>query len=974
MLETVDAERRNAEEAHARLAMIVDTSDDAIISTSIDGAILTWNAGAERLFGFPVEEVVGQPIARLIPLDRMPEEAQIVQRLQRGEVIEHYETVRLAKDGRRLDVSLTISPLKDAGGNVIGTSKILRDISVRKRAEIALRESEQEFRSLAEAVPQIVWATRPDGWNIYFNQRWVDYTGLTLEESHGDGWNTPFHPDDRQRAWDAWQGATQRNETYSLECRLRRADGVYRWWLVRGVPMRSANGEIQKWFGTCTDIENLKQAGEALRASEQRFRAFVTASSDAVYRVSPDWSVMRQLHDQDSIADATAPNGNWLQEYLHPDDQPLVMAVIREAIRIRSIFELEHRVRRVDGTFGWTLSRAVPLLDGSGEIVEWIGTASDVTDRKVAQDALDMLNATLEQRVLERTAELSLVNADLQAEIAANERLRESEARLLTVVEDLTEGLVIRSMEGEFIHWNRASLNMHGFASMAECLGRLADFTQLFEIKTLAGATLPLDQWPMARALRGELVRNCELRIRRTDTGVERILSYGGASVRGSVGKQSAFLIVTDIAERHEAQQELLAGKSKLEAALSSMNDAVFISDTQGRFIEFNEAFATFHRFKDKASCSQTLAEYLLLFDMWQMNGDFVPLEHRPLQRALRGESSTNVELKLHRSDTGEAWIGSYSFAPMRSQDGTIAGAVVTARDITALKHAHADLESSHAALQRLIAAHDRVQEDERGRIARELHDDLQQTLAAIRIDLGELGDRLAGDAPHLKPLAAEVDSLAAQAISSTRRIVSDLRPQMLEDLGLGAALEMLADQVGQFAGLVCEVDAAEDAVAALNESPFLVTSLFRVTQEALNNVAKHARASKVDIRLALLPTGQISLRVIDNGLGIRAQDSRKPESFGILGMRERVRAHGGHLSIESLPGGGTALEVLVPLPGARPLIGDGADSMHSAAAAPGQDSGFDLLNPESMRGQGGDTDALSRLLNRPGIRGGCLV
>ena len=113
-------------------------------------------------------------------------------------------------------------------------------------------------------MPQIVWATRPDGWNIYFNQHWVEYTGLTLDESYGHGWNIPFHPDDKQRAWEAWQRATQHEEPYLLECRLRRADGVYRWWLIHGTPLRDANGEIQKWFGTCTDIEERKRAEEAL--------------------------------------------------------------------------------------------------------------------------------------------------------------------------------------------------------------------------------------------------------------------------------------------------------------------------------------------------------------------------------------------------------------------------------------------------------------------------------------------------------------------------------------------------------------------------------------------------------------------------------------------------------------------------------------------------------------------------------------
>jgi len=137
------------------------------------------------------------------------------------------------------------------------------------RVDEVLRESEQRFRSLAEAMPQIVWTTDAAGKNDYFNRQWVDYTGMTMEESHGDGWNRPFHPEDRQRAWEAWQRATATGGTYALECRLRRADGVYRWWLIRGVPQFDASGTICRWFGTCTDIEAMKQQEKALRETQK---------------------------------------------------------------------------------------------------------------------------------------------------------------------------------------------------------------------------------------------------------------------------------------------------------------------------------------------------------------------------------------------------------------------------------------------------------------------------------------------------------------------------------------------------------------------------------------------------------------------------------------------------------------------------------------------------------------------------------
>ena len=119
----------------------------------------------------------------------------------------------------------------------------------------------------------------------------------------------------------------------------------------------------------------------ALRESEERFRGFVTASSDVVYRMSPDWSEMRQLQGRNFIADTNKPSGTWLAEYIYPDDHASVMAMIEQAIRTKSNFELEHRVRRVDGSVGWAFSRAVPLLDSNGEIIEWIGAAKDVTER-----------------------------------------------------------------------------------------------------------------------------------------------------------------------------------------------------------------------------------------------------------------------------------------------------------------------------------------------------------------------------------------------------------------------------------------------------------------------------------------------------------------------------------------------------------------------------------------------------------------
>jgi PAS domain S-box-containing protein len=278
-------ERKQAEEALAEQAGLLDLSNDAILMRDANDRISYWNRGATGVYGYTAEEAAGKIPHDLLktvfpePLDH------IIEKLRRDG---HWtgELIHTRKDGSQITTMSRWVLDCDEHGKSASILETNTDISEHKLAEKALRKSEQEFRTLAESIPQIVWATRPDGWNIYFNQQWVDYTGLTLDESYGHGWITPFHPDDRQRGWDAWQRATQRDETYLLECRLRRADGVYRWWLIHGSPVRDANGEIQKWLGTCTDIDEFKKAEQLLQQAKTAAEAANEAKSQFLANMS----------------------------------------------------------------------------------------------------------------------------------------------------------------------------------------------------------------------------------------------------------------------------------------------------------------------------------------------------------------------------------------------------------------------------------------------------------------------------------------------------------------------------------------------------------------------------------------------------------------------------------------------------------------------------------------------------------------
>ncbi len=224
---------------------------------------LIWSDEVYRIFGLQLQEFPATYRAFLDyvhPQDRAAVDSAYSTSIQAG--VDSYEIehrVVRKHSGEVRFVHEKCEHLRDASNRIVRSVGMVHDITNRRNAEEALKKSENELKLLAESMPQIVWITRPDGWNIYFNQQWVAYTGLTLEESYGHGWNKPFHPDDQQRAWDAWQNAVKTNSIYSLECRLRRFDGVYKWWLIRGVPLLDEHGAIIQWFGTCTDIEEIKR-------------------------------------------------------------------------------------------------------------------------------------------------------------------------------------------------------------------------------------------------------------------------------------------------------------------------------------------------------------------------------------------------------------------------------------------------------------------------------------------------------------------------------------------------------------------------------------------------------------------------------------------------------------------------------------------------------------------------------------------
>ncbi len=263
-----------AEEQYALLMECV--SDYAIFLMDVEGRVAAWNVGAERIFGYSEDEALGMPFARFF----LPEDVeQGHPEKELGAAIEHGRATddrwHVRKDGTRMWVNGITTALRDGDGDLRGFAKVTRDRTEHRKADEGLRERERAYRALADSIPAIVFTAGPDGECDYCNQRWLDYTGLPFEQTRGAGWRLVVHPADLGALDAAWAEANRTGERFECEYRLRRADGAYRWFQGRSLPMKDEQGRAVKWFGNASDIDDQKQTEEALREAERRTNEFL---------------------------------------------------------------------------------------------------------------------------------------------------------------------------------------------------------------------------------------------------------------------------------------------------------------------------------------------------------------------------------------------------------------------------------------------------------------------------------------------------------------------------------------------------------------------------------------------------------------------------------------------------------------------------------------------------------------------------
>lgn len=443
-------------ESEAQLRTIFDNLTEGVVVSTLDGNLLTWNRAAMEMHGYSSLEEVRRPLAEfadtfeLLTLDGevLPLEQWPLSRILCGEQLRDLQVrVRRRDSDREGTYKYSGALVRDRDGSPLLGIVNMADVTERKKAEKALRDSEELFRTMANAIPQLAWTARSDGYIFWYNQRWYDYTRTTPEDMEGWGWQSVHDPEVLPKVLEQWTASIATGRPFDMVFPLRGGDGQFRQFLTRVMPIKDADGQVIQWFGTNTDITERQRAEEALRESEKHYRSLFSNMLNGF--------AYCQMHfEQDRPVDFTYLEVNDVFEDLTGLKNVVgkkvseVIPGIREADP--ELFEIYGRVALTGiperfETYVEALGMWFLISVYSPQKEHFVALFDVITERKRAEEALRQLNEELEQRVKERTAELSAAIEQLLREVEDRqlaEQQAESIGRLYRLLSKVNEAIV----------------------------------------------------------------------------------------------------------------------------------------------------------------------------------------------------------------------------------------------------------------------------------------------------------------------------------------------------------------------------------------------------------------------------------------------------------------------------------------------------------------------------------------------------
>jgi two-component system sensor histidine kinase/response regulator len=751
-----------------------------------------------------------------------------------------------------------------------------------RETQEALRTNEQRWRDLTEALPQLVWSAMPDGACDYFSAQWTEHTGVSEPDLLGWRWLETLHPDDREPTRKFWLDSVAGRHSYDIEYRVRRRDGEYRWFKTRGVPIRGSNGTIIKWFGTGTDITDLRETQEALRASEQRWRDLTEALPQLVWSAMPDGACdyfSAQWTDHTGVPEPDLLGWRWL-ETLHPDDREPTRKFWLDSVAERHPYDIEYRVRRRDGEYRWFKTRGVPVRDSNGTIIKWFGTGTDITDLRQTQEAL-----------------------------------RERERQLDSLMGHVP-GLAYRALADE--HWTALFVSK----GIEDLTGYPADeFTS--RRLNYADIMLPEDR-PATReavftALRERRMYEVEHRIRRKDGSIRWIWARGHGVFAPDGSLRFIEGLNLDMTSRKQAEEALRESEERFRGTFENAAVGIRHQDLDGRFLRVNQKFCSIVGYP---------RDELLQRTGWDItHPDDLDTRVELPAALLRGESpGFTLEKRYVRQDGSVVWV-ELSVSLQRDAAGNPDYIIGIVQDISERKRLDAELRQA----KDVAEAANRAKDEFLANVSHEIRTPMNAILGMTELALDtELTEDQRQCLNTVKSAADNLLIIINDLLDFTKIAAGKLELDLAEfslRAVVGDTLRTLAIRAHK-KGLELIYD------VNLNVPDGLVGDSGRLRQMLLNlvgNAIKFTDEGEVVVRVELDEAAEarhdeyVDLRFIvrDTGIGIprdkqeriflafEQEDTSTTRKYGGTGLGLTIAARlaalmGGRIMVESEPGVGS--------------------------------------------------------------------
>jgi PAS domain S-box-containing protein len=631
-------ENKRAFEATSPLATIVESSDDAIIGTTLEGVLTSWNRGAEKLYGYSAGEILGQPISVLVPPERSEEVTQILTRLKRGERLEHFESVRVRKDGSLVDVSLSISPLTGSRGEVTGTASIAHDITERKRAEEALAESQALLNAIVESTSDMIWSVDSESFRLLrFNRSLGDYflrwCGIRLQIGTG--------PEDHFPTKDLvnrWRGLYQRalsEGSYSTDYNVSAGSNV----LQLTFNLLKRDGKV---FGISVFGKNIterKRAEEALQNEKAFTESIIDSLPDSFYVIDSRGRYVRWNKNAGRALGYSNEEFAALDPLTHvaEDERPLAASKMQEALAKGGATADFHLLTKDGRKIPYLLTSTRAVIGGK---VYLVGVGVDITERKRAEEMLQDY-----------------------------ERVVEGSDEMIAVVDRTYRYLLA----------NRAFLDRHGL-KQGDVLGH--SIPEVSGQEVFEGL---VKKW-LDECFQGNVVRY-ELKHKYHKLG-ERDIFVSYFPIEGPHGVDRAACVLQDITERKQAEQALIEERHLLHTLMENLPDVIYFKDRESRFTRVNKALA-------KAFGVSGPSQVVGRTDFDFFTAEHAQEAHNDEQEIINtGQPVVGKEEKETWPDGHVTWASTTKM-PLRDAKGNIIGTFGVSRDITERKRAEEALRDS---------------------------------------------------------------------------------------------------------------------------------------------------------------------------------------------------------------------------------------------------------------------------------------